>query len=230
MFTLSTYLTRTKAAVVAFAVFLPGIALGQAQPSTTFDKNGTLHIAGYQLPQSELVSDEFKMAYAQHLIDSKSWPMLAPPVNAPRAEWDRFDAESNRLIFGPSVKWAEEHLPVDIVETKMAGVSVGIITPQNGIDPRNEYRVLINLHGGGFTMGRSLVAGKGESIPVAAVGCIKVVTVDYRMVPYASYPAASEDVEAVYRELSDRPLMCRHQPNCRLPRPRRAFPRAPWII
>ena len=46
MFTPSMYLTRTKTAVVAFAVFLPSIALGQAQPSTTFDKNGALHIAG----------------------------------------------------------------------------------------------------------------------------------------------------------------------------------------
>jgi epsilon-lactone hydrolase len=167
----STLLSRTNTAVAAFAVaLLPGIALSQVQSSTTFDKDATLHIGGYQLPQSELVSDEFKKAYTQHLIDAKSWPMLAPPVNAPRAEWDRFDAETDHLIFGPSVKWAEEHYPVNVVETKLAGVPVGIITPKNGIDPRNEHRVLINLHGGGFTMGRGLVAGKGESIPVAAAG------------------------------------------------------------
>jgi monoterpene epsilon-lactone hydrolase len=45
-----------------------------------------------------------------------------------------------------------------------------------------------------------LVAAKSEAIPVAATGRMRVVTIDYRMAPYATYPAASEDVEAVYRE------------------------------
>ena len=59
MFTfVSTLLTRTKTAVAAFAVaVLPGIALDQAQPATTFDKDGTLQIGAYQLPQSELDSN-----------------------------------------------------------------------------------------------------------------------------------------------------------------------------
>src|SRR6266852_5460593 len=99
--------------------------------------------------------------------------MLAPPANGPKAEWDKYDAETDRLIFGPSAKWAESTYSVNVVDTKIAGVHVAIITPKNGIDTRNEHRVLINLHGAGFTMGRGLVAGKGESIPVASVGHIK---------------------------------------------------------
>jgi epsilon-lactone hydrolase len=151
----SLLLDRAKTLIVALGIaLLPGIALSQAQSPTTFDKDGTLHINGHQLPQSQLVSDEFKKAYAQHLIDAQSWPMLAPSVDAPKAEWDKFDAETDRLIFGPSAKWAGEHYPVNVVETKMAGVPVGIITPKSSIDPRNEHRLLINLHGGGFTMGR----------------------------------------------------------------------------
>jgi acetyl esterase/lipase len=60
--------------------------------------------------------------------------------------------------------------------------------------------VLINLHGGAFLWG----AGSGglvEAVPVASVARIKVVTVDYREGPEDSFPAASEDVEKVYREL-----------------------------
>src|SRR5262249_46514269 len=65
----------------------------------------------------------------------------------------------------------------------------------------NVHRVLINVHGGGFYGGRGLTFGQLESIPLAAIGRIKVVTVDYREAPYYKFPAATEDTVAVYREL-----------------------------
>ena len=40
-----------------------------------------------------------------------------------------------------------------------------------------------------------------ESLPIASVGGFKVITVDYRQGPEHVFPAASEDVAAVYREL-----------------------------
>lgn len=61
--------------------------------------------------------------------------------------------------------------------------------------------MLINLHGGGFVLFRGLGMGMLESIPVASMGRIKVITIDYRQAPSFTYPAASEDVAAVYREL-----------------------------
>jgi len=69
--------------------------------------------------------------------------------------------------------------PVDSVPTIVAGVYTDIITPKDGIASGNQNRVLINLHGGGFMMG-ARVLGAMESIPVASLGKIKVVTVDYR--------------------------------------------------
>jgi monoterpene epsilon-lactone hydrolase len=43
-----------------------------------------------------------------------------------------------------------------------------------------------------------------ESIPVASLGAIKIISVDYREGPEYRFPAASEDVAAVYRELLGR--------------------------
>lgn len=83
------------------------------------------------------------------------------------------------------------------------GVKVDIVEPVDGVAARNRYRVLINVHGGAFMWG----AGSGalvEAVPIAATLGIAVVTVDYRLAPEHRYPAASEDVTAVYRALLER--------------------------
>lgn len=68
---------------------------------------------------------------------------------------------------------------------------------------RNAHRVLINLHGGGFFTGWG-VNSVFESLPVASLGRIRVITVNYREAPEAQFPAASEDVASVYRALLKR--------------------------
>jgi alpha/beta hydrolase fold len=60
--------------------------------------------------------------------------------------------------------------------------------------------VLINLHGGGFLEGSRSVSHM-ESIPITAVAKIKVISVDYRQAPEYRFPAATQDVVAVYRQL-----------------------------
>ncbi|MDB4309016.1 alpha/beta hydrolase [Porticoccaceae bacterium] len=82
----------------------------------------------------------------------------------------------------------------------IGGVYTEIFTPSEGIREGNRGKVLINVHGGGFQYG-SRSTSHLESIPIAAVGQIKVISIDYRMAPEYQFPAASEDVEKVYREL-----------------------------
>lgn len=61
-------------------------------------------------------------------------------------------------------------------------------------------RVLINLHGGGFRVGSGALQ-LIESLPIAATARIRVISIDYSLSPEHKFPAASEDVAAVYREL-----------------------------
>jgi acetyl esterase/lipase len=102
--------------------------------------------------------------------------------------------------FQPALKRVRALYPVDTVAIFMAGVPAQVITPKEGIARRNKNRVLINLSGGGFLQGVPII-GILESAPVANLGAIKVVTIDYRQAPEHRFPAASEDVAAVYREL-----------------------------
>jgi len=97
---------------------------------------------------------------------------------------------------------AEAVYPTIIEETVIAGVKAKVLSPENGIPKRNRDRILINLHGGGFKCGdtEQLL----ESIPIASVEAIKVVSVTYRCFPQYRFPAATKDVISVYRALLEK--------------------------
>lgn len=187
-------------AIFGGAVMLPGSAVAEeAVPRVSED--GTLHTAPLTIPPSDLWSSEFKAAYAQFAtgkLFNQNFPI--PAKDAPQAEWDKFTVWNDGELAAP-LAYVREHYPVDEQDTKLAGVRVGIVTPKGGVPARNKKRVLINLHGGGFVLNAGLSLGLVESIPVASLGGIKVITLDYRQAPRNKYPAASEDVAAVYQEL-----------------------------
>jgi acetyl esterase/lipase len=85
-------------------------------------------------------------------------------------------------------------------EAEIAGIPVLIYEPEKGVAPEHRDKLIINLHGGGF-VGCFAECGGLESIPVAAMSGMRVVSIDYRVYPEVTFPAATDDVEAVYREL-----------------------------
>lgn len=107
----------------------------------------------------------------------------------------------DELYLRPGWERLRAAFPVTIERDEVGGVPVDVVTPADGV-PRDD-RVLINLHGGSLTVAAGL-GGQQESIPVASLGGFRVITVDYRLTPENVYPAASEDVAAVYRSLLDR--------------------------
>lgn len=95
------------------------------------------------------------------------------------------------------IEKARSLYPVRIEEAAIAGVPVRIVTPPT-VPPERADRVLVNLHGGGFVTDSGSML---ESIPIASLTRTKVVTVLYRLAPASQFPAAVDDVIAVYREL-----------------------------
>ena len=165
--------------------------LAGQKDSATFDEDGTAHITRV-VPMPATISPE-----AQKWLESLAQPArrLGPETLAERRAltdiWRAQDSAEARKIY-----------PVNVEETSIAGVRADIITPQ-AIPPlvnaeANRARVLINLHGGGFNSDSGSII---EGVPISNLAKIKVVSVYYRLAPENPFPAAVEDVVAVYKEL-----------------------------
>jgi epsilon-lactone hydrolase len=70
-------------------------------------------------------------------------------------------------------------------------------------------KVILYLHGGGYTMGSSKASHSGASFLSAASGC-RVLVIDYRLAPEHPFPAAIEDATAAYRWLIDQGILPHH--------------------
>lgn len=182
----------TAVAATALAFFCAQTPLfaapHEAHAATVVVENdGTVHVPAHAVPLSEFLSPQAKAYVAQHLKDMQHPERLAQVDGVPKF-LQTYLARMHVLY------------PVERRDTTIAGVHAYIYTPKAGVPPRNGHRVLINLHGGGFS-GCWPACAELESIPVAALGKIEVVSLDYREGPKYQFPAASEDVAAVYKEL-----------------------------
>ena len=97
------------------------------------------------------------------------------------------------------IEKARSIYPVVIEEQTISGVPVKIVRPDSSSSVR-QGQILINLHGGGFRVDSGSML---ESIPMASLTGIPVVTIYYRLLPDHVFPAAVDDVVAVYTELLD---------------------------
>jgi len=165
-------------------------------PQPLVDPQGAAHLPPASVPVSRFMSPEaqakFIGQFAHPAAPAAAAPATPPDIAAIRADDERKNA--------PFVARAATLYPVRIEERLIGGVRTQVVTPKAGVAPENRDRVLINLHGGGFLWGEGNGA-RAESIPIAGLGRITVIAVAYRMAPEFRFPAASEDVAAVYREL-----------------------------
>jgi acetyl esterase/lipase len=156
-------------------------------PALTVEDDGTVHVPAMSVPVSSYLSPQGKAYLAEHLKQVQRPEMLVqangvPPLLAGYLE-------RQRALFA-----------VERQDTTLGGVHAYVYTPKEGVAADNRKRVLIDLHGGGFS-GCWPGCAELESLPIAALGRIRVISLDYREGPKYRFPAASEDVAAAYREL-----------------------------
>lgn len=152
---------------------------------------GSVPLNGMQVPFSAYASPQAHAEFARKLLERGA---SNPGSNV--AEWRAFyDRQNSERVARMRKLW-----PVRLSEQTIGGVLADVVEPVAGAAKDNGQRVLINLHGGAFLWGARSGA-LVEAIPIAAVGRVKVVSVDYRQGPEYAFPAASDDVEAVYRAL-----------------------------
>jgi len=156
-------------------------------PVVQVDAQGTVQVPAMTVPVSSMLSPEAKAYVAEHLRQMQQ-PAMVQQKNGVPVFMAPYLARQNILFAHRRV------------EAKIGNVPVFDYAPAAGIATGNRHRVLINLHGGGFS-GCFPGCAELESIPLATLGRIRVVSVDYREGPDHHFPAASEDVAAVYRAL-----------------------------
>lgn len=181
--------------LIPLALFASSAAADDAAASHV-DAEGGAHLPATTVPPSHFMSPEARARFIALFFHS---PAASAPATAGPPDFRKMRADDEQKN-APYVARAEVLWPVNIERRVLGGVHVQVITPKAGVAPENRARVLINLHGGGFIWGEGNGA-RAESIPIAGQGRITVVSVAYRMAPEFKFPAASEDVAAVYREL-----------------------------
>jgi epsilon-lactone hydrolase len=191
-------LRRMAGLLGALAVAAASPAVAQESPAAAprASEPSTLQIPAFAYPASSLSSAALKAAYARSLatpgdgtIPIPKDPKMVAPMRT-----------IVNSMFEKTLPRARELYAVEITPDTIAGVEVIRVRPKAGIERRNRNRVLLSLHGGSFMVGWPSTALL-DSIPVAALSGIEVVTINYRKYPEAVHPAALEDVAAVYREV-----------------------------
>jgi|SRR6516164_9253027 len=167
---------RTIACAFLFASTLLMAQQQARQPTSTseaptrdasyIDANGTAHITRV-VPIPQDLSTEAKKFISEMVPDE------APPESLAmrRSRMEEWAVRAN-------TEWSKL-CPNKIENTKLGGVPVRVVTPDNMRD-ENRDRILMNLHGGSFNSDSGSYA---ESIPIAGYSGIKVVAVLYRLAP-----------------------------------------------
>ena len=181
-----------RLACLAASLLLGAAGLACAQSAAGFRPDGSVNLGSASVPYSHFASPESRAFFPKMLTEGDKAPPITAPIEQSRAFYERMNSDRAARM--------QKLYPVKIAADTIAGVKVDVVLPAQGVAPANRQRVLINLHGGAFLWGAHS-GGLVEAIPIAGVGRVKVITVDYRQGPEQVFPAASDDVVAVYREL-----------------------------
>ncbi|MFK8019918.1 MAG: alpha/beta hydrolase [Pseudomonadales bacterium] len=163
---------------------------------------------------------------ASHATPSSSWQiearLLRPPAaasdilrnsiaNAPqpnvvnrslapknKTEWEAVIAQRTveRKV---DIAQLEKRANVSIKRDEIGGVGVYYVVP-NSLAAAHKSHLFIHLHGGAYVFGGG-DASVAEAAIIAGFSGMRAMAIDYRMPPTHPFPAALDDVVAVYKKL-----------------------------
>ncbi len=200
------------------ALFLPAVPLTAAEKAgtkatarakdLTAARSATQHRADedvppgtWRIPPRLLPPPAGASKELQAIIRASKQPTIAEVLAmAPKSKegWKKLQAALDAQPRANAPKLAKA-LGVAIRPDTIAGVKVFRLTPAK-VDPAHRNHIFLHVHGGAYVLNAGL-AGQTEAIMIAAKTGIPVISVDYRMPPDHPFPAALEDVTAVWQAL-----------------------------
>ncbi|MET0250843.1 MAG: alpha/beta hydrolase fold domain-containing protein, partial [Novosphingobium sp.] len=185
----------TAIATILIALAAPALAQDTAS-SGSIEADGTVVVPSFKLPPSIYISDAARAKLPRKPSDPEE-PMYQALAAGKAGELRARIGE----MMGSRLEPLKQKFGVTTQAGSLAGVPTVTVTPGGGVPAANKGKVLINLPGGGFVMGSAAGTGMLESIPLASLARVEIVSISYRQAPEHAFPAASEDVANVYREL-----------------------------
>ena len=188
--------TTTTCAVLTCAVLLSfgAVSMSEAQDEARL-------IAARTLPVPAAASQALRDSIAA----AAAVPAPGDAAGLPEtdAEWAAFAAAADAAA-GVGVEAAARQLGVTIERGEVEGVPVHRVLPDD-VAPAHADHLFLYVHGGGYVFGGG-DASVQEAMFIASRARIPVLSIDYRMPPAHPFPAAVDDVVAVYRHvLESRP-------------------------
>jgi epsilon-lactone hydrolase len=180
-----------SAFVLASSMCIPTCAAQEqtshAAQTVTVEPDGTVQVPEHAVPLSSFLSPAAKAYVTLHLKQMQDPEITKQDNGVPR-------------FMKPMIERDQKLFALDRKDEQIGGVHTYLYGPKSGVAEKNKKRVLINLHGGGFS-GCWPGCAELESMPISAMMQIRVIAVDYRQGPEHKFPSASQDVASVYREL-----------------------------
>lgn len=174
------------ASLLIFTIASLGFAQqgGPQTDSSVIDSSGTAHVTRV-VPVPQSLSPEAQKRIGRIVSDAPGNQTLEQRRSGTDA-WQARAGEAMKAVY-----------PVNISSATIAGVPVRVVTPLQ-MPASHASRVLICVHGGGFNSDSGSLT---ESIPVANLAQVKVISVLYRLAPEHPFPAAVDDAVTVYKEV-----------------------------
>ncbi len=157
------------------------------------------HVPQKDLPLPAAASQDLQQAIADFPSATAAQSIADTPITV--EQWRDYiqirNADQKKKI-----KKMRKALEVDVQLMEIAGVKVRQLTPKS-LSKAFAQSVYIDIHGGAYVLFGGLPSIE-EGLLIAHRLGITVYSVDYRMPPSAPFPAALDDVLAVYQAISAR--------------------------